>query len=240
MLHGVDDSDSVLSVSADELRSLIRAVRARDHALVSLETLLFGPAPDNAVALTFDDGFESLYRAARPVLKDEAAPATLFLTTGYVGRDNRWPSQMDLAPRFEMMSWDQVEALHADGWAIEAHSVDHPDLRGLSDEAVVDQMVDSRDTIERRLGRRSRIFAYPYGFMDSRVADLARPHFGYAVTARMGWLTGPTDAMRVPRLDAFYLRRPGVHRGFGGASFRAFLRARIAMRRARNNPCETE
>jgi peptidoglycan/xylan/chitin deacetylase (PgdA/CDA1 family) len=42
--------------------------------------------PRAAVAITFDDGYESNYALAYPVLKRLGLPATIFLTTGYLDR----------------------------------------------------------------------------------------------------------------------------------------------------------
>jgi peptidoglycan/xylan/chitin deacetylase (PgdA/CDA1 family) len=237
MLHGVDDSGSVLSVTADALRSLVHAVRASGHRIVPLGDML-EHRPERAIALTFDDGFVSLATTAAPILAELDAPATLFLTTGYVGRDNRWPTQPADAPHFAMMDWSDVERLKALGWSIEAHCVSHPDLRTLDDAALEFELESPREVIAQRLGHTPRILAYPYGYHDARVVKAAARHYDFALTTVFGTLGTGGAPLRVPRLDAFYFRAPVVHKQFGRKRFDLYLAARGALRRARKHPGE--
>jgi len=233
--HGVDPSGSVLSVSRAELASLVASIRDAGWQIVPLETLLASRAAAPRVALTFDDGFASLHSDALPVLREAGAPATLFLTTGWLGRDNRWPGQPAFAPVFPMLRWDQVEALAAAGFTIEAHAVNHPDLRALSDDALEPELAECDAAIAARLGRAPRGFAYPYGWHDDRVVAAVRRRYRFAVTTRMALLPDDEDLdlHLLPRLDAYYLRSPRVHRPFGGARMRGWLAARRALRGVR-------
>ncbi len=238
--HGVDDSRSVLSIAPAELEGLISAIRATGHDLVLLGALLSAPDRTNCIALTFDDGFASVAAIAAPLLREAGVPATLFLTTGYVGRDNRWPSQPRSAPARPMMSWRDVEELHRDGWEIEAHTQTHPELLELSDAGIEHEVEAPKHEIERRLGRTPQSFAYPYGRFDERVVKAVRAHYRYAVSTRMAALDdGVADPYRIPRIDAFYLRRPAIHARFGSRSFGVFLSVRAALRRWRFHPGET-
>jgi len=47
------------------------------------------PTP-NSLALTFDDGYANNLSVAAPILREFQAPATLFLCTGFLGRDAYW------------------------------------------------------------------------------------------------------------------------------------------------------
>lgn len=46
--------------------------------------------PPNAVCITFDDGYRSTHDLALPVLKEFKLPATVFVTSGYVGQGSMW------------------------------------------------------------------------------------------------------------------------------------------------------
>ena len=245
MLHSIDSSGSAISLAVSELRGLLALIRSSGHSIVSLRELLESSARDT-VALTFDDGMASLAAQAAPLLSAEGATATLFLTTGYVGRDNHWPSQPASAPRLPMLGWDEVESLHAAGWAIEAHSLTHPDLRSLSDDELAEQLEAPQREIARRLGRSPRAFAYPYGLHDRRVVEAVAHYYASAFTTRMAALPEiGVDALRMPRLDAYYLRHPGLQRlagalgGFGGSPLAGWITARAALRRWRAHPGES-
>lgn len=236
--HGVDASGSVLSIHPDALRSLLRGIRAAGHAVVSLRELLERPAAPDRVALTFDDGLRSVHGAALPVLQEEGAVATLFLTTGHVGGENDWPGQPAVAPRFPMMDWDQVGALLRAGWEVQSHTVHHPDLRRLSDAEIRDELGGAARDLEERLGVRPDQLAYPYGAWDPRVRELARLSSRVQLTTELAPLDGrgPDDwsGRGIPRLDAYYLQAGWLQRRFGGALFGAWIAARALLRRWRN------
>ena len=239
MLHGVDDEGSVLSVTADELAGLVRAIRGSGHDVVLLGRLLEEPEAPDRVALTFDDGFASVAEVAAPILRRAGVPATLFLTTGHVGGDNRWPSQPRGAPMRSLLSWPQVKALVREGWEIGSHSQSHPDLCRLSDAELAAELDEPQREIAERVGRRPELFAYPYGNLDDRVAAAVGRRYRFAVTTRMATLTAsPGDPHRLPRIDVYYLRRPAVHWRFGTPSFALYLRVRALLRGLRSGGTE--
>jgi peptidoglycan/xylan/chitin deacetylase (PgdA/CDA1 family) len=63
-----------------------------------IEGLRCGRLPSRAVVVTFDDGYEDNLSSAKPILDKYGVPATVFVTTGYMGENREfW--------------WDELERL---------------------------------------------------------------------------------------------------------------------------------
>jgi peptidoglycan/xylan/chitin deacetylase (PgdA/CDA1 family) len=230
--HSIDDLPGPLSYPAAGLEALLDALAEAHLPVLSLDELLGGR---DGVALTFDDGISTVHSAALPILARRKVPAHVFVITGWVGRDNRWPGQPANATPFKLMDWDQLEALAAAGISIEGHTANHPDLRGLSDAEIHEQMEQADAAIEARLGRRPRYFAYPYGYSDPRVRAVAGKRYAGCFTTKLDYLNGSVDLTQLPRLDAHYLRSPALVRSLAGEPAHAYIALRRALRRLRGH-----
>lgn len=74
----------------------------RHYNVVPLETLIEGLAPPGSVAITFDDGYRSVYENAFPILRHKNFPATLYLIADVVGNDDMvWVNELNFALRAE-------------------------------------------------------------------------------------------------------------------------------------------
>lgn len=242
MFHAVDPCRSVLSITEQDLRSLLMAILRSGHDILPLRSLLAEDcSTEKGIALSFDDGAHSLINPAATILKDLGATASLFLTTGTLGGINNWRSQPASAPTFAMLSWDDVETLHSLGWSIEAHTVSHADLRTLSDSALEEELTTPIDQIQSRIGHRPQILAYPYGYHNARVVQHASMHYSHAVTTAFRPLRSGEDPHRIPRLDSYYLQSHFVHRHFGDTLFFPFyLNIVSQLRQLRRHPGELE
>ncbi len=230
--HSIDDSGSVLSYPPSTFDKLLLALQNSAIPLLDLDTLL-RPETKTGVALTFDDGMRSVFTEALPILRNHSAPAHLFLTTGVVGMTNRWPSQPPSAPLFEMLHWREIEALQSAGIHIEAHTVSHPDLRQLSDDALCAECDRADGIIASILGVRPRYFAYPYGLNDSRVRSFARQRYIGSLTTQVRMLQPIEDRAALPRLETYYFRKEFLFRSLQSPATHAYIAVRRAFRRLR-------
>jgi len=56
----------------------------------ALKAVAIGKVPQRAVCITFDDGYRSIHELALPVLREFGLPATVFVTSGYIGQGSMW------------------------------------------------------------------------------------------------------------------------------------------------------
>jgi peptidoglycan/xylan/chitin deacetylase (PgdA/CDA1 family) len=144
------------------------------------------------IALTFDDGWGAQNcREIAQVLDRYAIPATFFLNGAYIRRN---------AAIFRA-----IGARHAIG----NHTYSHPDLRGLSNAAIVRQLERNRKTIERITGRPiAPLLRPPYGAYDDRVARVAGD-LGYGHIVLWNLSVGDTGAHATERGSAIAALRGG-------------------------------
>lgn len=81
---------AAVAAAADSFRAHMAYVRRHMHPMALSELVAAlrerRPIPSNAVCVTFDDGYEDNYTHAFPALRSLQIPATIYLTTGAVGR----------------------------------------------------------------------------------------------------------------------------------------------------------
>lgn len=232
--HSIDASGSAISTEPDAFRRHVEWIVARGVRVVPPAELARVPADTDALALTFDDGFRNFATFAWPLLRAHGLTATLYIATEWVGRTNGWGRWAGLdVPELPLLTWDELGRMAEEGLNLGAHSRTHPDLRRIDDARLADEVVGSAEEIRERTGSRPDTFAYPYGEHDARVLGVVRTAFDAACTTELRPL-GPTeDPHRLPRLDAFYLRRAGRLETWGTRSFKRYIALRGRMRAAR-------
>lgn len=156
--------------------------------LAELQGFLEGrhAVPPRSVVITVDDGWESFYRHAFPLLQKYRVPATLFVYTDIIGtRDG--------------LSWAQLREMAVSGWVdIQAHSKTHRNLteRAAGEDdaawkrALATELRHPRALLESRLsdvGVKVHRFAYPYGEVNASVLGaLQAEPYTLAFTVRSG------------------------------------------------------
>lgn len=89
----VANDEAEVCVTPEHFAEQMEAVSkvAQPISLARLAELLrAGSVPSNSVAVTFDDGYADNLYEAKPVLEKYEIPATIFVCTGYAGKEFWW------------------------------------------------------------------------------------------------------------------------------------------------------
>ena len=102
--------------------------------------------------LTFDDGYEGVYKNVYPIAKKYNIPFTMFIITDNMDKPG-------------VITWEEAKEMQDSGLVtIASHSINHPEFTSLTTEEAVENVNESYKIIEENLGEQSpKIFTYPYG-----------------------------------------------------------------------------
>ena len=196
--HKVDNTFISLSVRPDDFEKQMQYLSDNGYHTITPDELYDslagkGELPENPVLITFDDGYEDNYTNAYPILKKYGFKATIFVITGFLGKDKNY------------MTWDQAREMDANGISIESHTVDHKSMTDLTDDQLRAQLVDSRKKAEKELGHPVEYMAYPTGTYNLHIAEMVK-EAGYkaAFTIKYGNVDKASNIYALERVPIFH------------------------------------
>ncbi|CAF0697301.1 hypothetical protein MPNT_210039 [Candidatus Methylacidithermus pantelleriae] len=226
-------------VTCGPARALFVSPKRFERQLAELQkarwsVLLPGDTPQSrSLLLTFDDGYQSVFTQAFPILERYRMRAIVFLVAGHLGNRNLWDARLGY-PERRLMSKEEVLGWIGAGHAIGAHTISHPDLCQLSRKQAREEICGSKKALEDRFGVPVRYFAYPYGRWNPWVVELvAEAGFEGAFTVHPGPYQPASHPLLINRLAARPRPRnvPSYWKGL-----RAFLGAHLRKNSPGNEP----
>lgn len=112
--------------------------------------------PSRPIIISFDDGTESQYAHALPLLQQYAIHATFFLYPNVIEHEG-------------YMTWQEAKYLVTAGMEIGSHSKSHMYMTKQTDDEVRTEVYTSKEILERELGTTITAFAFPFGLYDDRI-----------------------------------------------------------------------
>ena len=160
---------------------------------------------EKRVVITFDDGYESVYKFAFPILQKYGFVASVFIITGYVGKFNDW--DVTWGKRFRHLSWEQIEELAKHGFSFGSHTVSHPDLTKLDKKSLQFELSYSKKTLEDKIGKRVDFLSYPFGRYDFSVQRIAQ-ETGYQRAFSIHTYPSELNPFSLERIGMYLLDSP--------------------------------
>jgi peptidoglycan/xylan/chitin deacetylase (PgdA/CDA1 family) len=184
-----------LYVSPEEFSAQMHALAAAGFHAVTMDQMRANwtrgtPLPaGKPIVLSFDNGYQSQYTQALPVLRK----------LGWVGVENM--QLTGLPPSQGGLSVAQIRGLVVAGWELDTQGISHADLITLGPAALHEQVALARAQMQRRYHVPVNWFCYPSGHYNSTVINAVKAA-GYvgSTTVVPGWASSSDDPYRLPRL----------------------------------------
>lgn len=193
--HHIDEKENGITISPKRFKSHLQRLKKEDYNVISMEHFLHfmkseAQVPQNAVLITFDDGYESFYTHAYPELLSFGFHATKFIVVDSIDH-----------PKAPRLTWDQMREMKQNGMSFYSHTYDHHDKvkagsgntlmpmltnpiylenekrLETNDEyrkRIKQDLLKAENRIEEELGPQYRLLAFPFGAYNETVIGVGK------------------------------------------------------------------
>lgn len=181
MYHDITATKDVdWDVTPEELEKHFQMLQEGGYTPITMDRMVNhlrtgSQLPEKPVLLTFDDNYIGQYKHAFPLLKKYNYPAVWSVHTRFVGTAGQKPKA----------TWDQLREMHKSGLiTVASHTVNHLNMKNLSNAEIERELVESKKVLEKELGIVIDYFTYPEGDFTERVRDKVK-EVGYKAALSM-------------------------------------------------------
>jgi len=175
LYHRIDysETDNRYYVTPEKFEDQMKLLHDWEYTSITTEMLVNAitkgtKLPPRPVLITIDDGNLDNYTNAYPIMQKYGFTGVLYLVNNYVGYN-------------KYMNKEQILEMVAAGWEVGSHSMNHFDLKTISYEQQRNEIVESRELLEKLLGVPVKTFAYPFGSRNASAYDYV--HFAKYIAA---------------------------------------------------------
>jgi biofilm PGA synthesis lipoprotein PgaB len=192
--HHIDFVESDYTITQEAFKEQMKALQANHYRVISMPDFIEflkgrKPVPPDAVVITFDDGYESFYQYAYPILKGLNMTATNFLII----------NDLETHPGISFLAWKQIEEMNKQGFSFYSHTFNsHDTATGANSKQVglltdpiyleENKRVESPDEyaqrikadlskadqiIQSKLGPQDNLLCFPHGRYNQNLITLA-------------------------------------------------------------------
>jgi len=222
--HNLAPAEGPGTISPDSFTEQMDYLVAQGYNFIGLpqlqEFMKGGTVPPNAVLITFDDGYRSVYQSAYPILQSKHLPAAVFLIVSKIGQSTN---------QIPKLTWEEISAMQASGIVFGSHTYDsHHEITGPDGQAgpalttpqylaslgryETDQEYQARiqkdlalakSTLEARLGIVADSLCLPYGISNPVVQAVSKnTGYHFIFTVNEGLVQKQSDPFAIKRINA--------------------------------------
>lgn len=199
MYHHIDEQEkSDATISPEKFESHMQMLLDQHYNIINMQQFIDfiqedTPIPENAVLITFDDGYESFYTEAYPILKKYNVVASHFI----IGHTSDFLNPEALPH----LTWDQMREMDADGMNFYNHTYDshrYATVDSLGEQGPLltnplyiedQQRTETEDEYKARiyddlrimeqrladeLGEQDKLLAFPFGAYNEEVVEVGK------------------------------------------------------------------
>ena len=196
-LHGIEPApEGRYEISNGAFEYLLSTLKSYGYQTITLIDLLDhldkGKAlPAKPVIITSDDGYQSMYTNAFPLLKKYGYKMTVFLITSEIGADeqsrkfNEFDWDIMNIPHRPMLTWPEIRVMSKYGCEFQSHTWSHRIIRNIPIEEAKKELAQSKQDIEINTGKPCVFVSWPHDAFSDEVLALL-PQTGYRGGLRSG------------------------------------------------------
>ena len=176
MFHSISDTVSPVTDSPKFLYNLLQHLKKIGRRFITMDAVTDSyvkgnPLADEAICLTFDDGYKDNLVEALPILSELQIPATIYVATEPIINRNADCG----TPGIPLCTRDELDRLAASPLiTIGSHTVNHLRLSAISKETAWKEIAMSKSVLEMWLQRPVLHFSYPYGSFSAETVELVK------------------------------------------------------------------
>ncbi len=199
--HVATDTPPSTSISPADFQLHLEYLRDNEFNVMPLDIMINSlrsgeSIPDKSVAITFDDGYISIFKEAFPLLQSFGFPFALFLSTEPIDNEQE-----------NYMNWGQVRDIANAGALIANHMIDHPYMLSARGSESTKELLarHRRDLLyaEERIlaetGQSHRYLAYPYGEFNPDIKKILAEEGFVGLAQNSGAVGTNSDFLALPR-----------------------------------------
>ncbi len=193
-LSKISPEEKVFSVKEKEFSKQLEYLHSNGWKTLNLNQLLEylqgkTSFPDKTLIITFDDGNQTDYTIAFPLLEKFGFKATFFLTTDFIDKSGH-------------LQKSQILKMSQEGMEFGSHGKTHKFLSTLNDDELKSELLDSKKMLEEIIGREINLLSLPGGYHSVNVKRITKKlDFKGICTSKFGWNENKTDPFELKRVS---------------------------------------